>query len=261
MIDTHSHIYHHRFDHDFSEMLQRAREAGVEEIYLPNIDVDSIASLKSVAANNPHCKPMMGLHPAHVKEDYQEILAKIFEELDRGELVYHAIGEIGMDLYWDKSHIEEQKLAFGIQINKAKERGLPIVIHCRDAFDEIFEVLEAYRDERLFGIFHCFTGDLVQARRAIDLNMKLGIGGIVTFKNGGLAEVVADLDLAHLVLETDAPFLAPAPHRGKRNEPAYLKLVAEQLARIKSLSLKEVDRITTENARAVFSKKSRKAPL
>ena len=252
LIDTHSHIYHHRFDDDFEQMLQRSSEAGVKKIYLPNIDAESIPALKKVARENKQCIPMMGLHPSHVKEDYQVQLEKILTELDRGDTEYVAVGEIGIDLYWDKTFIREQQEAFAIQIEKAKEMGLPIVIHCREAFDEIFEVLEAHKDERLHGIFHCFTGDLGQAEKAIGYNMKLGIGGILTFKNGGLAEVITDVDIKHLVLETDAPYLAPMPHRGKRNEPAYVKLVAEKLAEIKGIDLEEVDRITTENAVAVF---------
>lgn len=253
MIDTHSHIYHHRFDDDFGKMLSRAQDAGVEKIYLPNIDVESIPALKKVALENEQCIPMMGLHPSHVKEDYKKQLKTVLDELERDDLKYHAVGEIGIDLYWDKTFLEQQKEVFRIQIEKAKAMGLPIVIHCREAFDEIFEVLEAQKDDMLFGIFHCFTGDLSQARKAIGYNMKLGIGGILTFKNGGLAQIIEDVDMKHLVLETDAPYLAPMPHRGKRNEPSYVKLVAEKLAEIKGISLEEVDRITTENARAVFS--------
>ena len=252
MIDTHSHIYHHRFDSDFQDMLSRAKQAGVEKIYLPNIDAESIADLKKVARQNPTCIPMMGLHPSHVKGDYQEQLRTILQELEHGDMDYAAVGEIGIDLYWDQTFLAEQQEAFAIQIEKAKELSLPIVIHCRNSFDEIFEVLEDHHDEDLFGIFHCFTGNLEQAQRAIDYNMKLGIGGILTFKNAGLDEVVKEVDMKHLVLETDAPYLAPTPHRGKRNEPAYVKLVAEKLAEIKSLSLAEVDEITTANAQAVF---------
>lgn len=252
MIDTHSHIYLNKFREDFDDMLQRAEEAGVKEIYLPNIDKDSIADLKRVAAEHPHCKPMMGLHPSHVKEDYKEQLALIFKELEDPDQKFYAVGEIGMDLYWDKTFVEEQKLALGIQIEKAKEMGLPVVLHCRDAFEEIFEVLEAYSDDKLFGIFHCFTGNLEQARHATDLNLKLGIGGIVTFKNAGLDQVVEQVDMEHLVLETDAPYLAPVPYRGKRNEPAYTRYVAEKIAELKGISLEEVDEITTRNARKVF---------
>ena len=254
MIDTHSHIYLKDFKEDFNEMLDRAKAVGITEIYLPNIDKDSIADLKRTALENPMCKPMMGLHPGSVKADYKEQLAAVFKELEDPNQKFYAVGEIGIDLYWDKTFIEEQLKAFGIQIKKAKEMGLPIVIHCREAFDEVFEVLEAYHDDKLFGIFHCFTGNLDQAQIAINLNMKLGIGGVVTFKNSGLDKVVEQIDLKHLVLETDAPYLAPKPYRGKKNEPSYVKYVAEKIAVVKNLPLEEVDRITTANAKSVFER-------
>ena len=252
MIDSHSHIYLNDFKEDFDDMLARAKEQGIDEIYLPNIDIESIANLKEVAANYPQCKPMMGLHPGSVKEDYEEQLAVILEELDKNK--YYAVGEIGIDLYWDKTFVEEQRKAFAVQIEKAKELGLPIVIHCRDAFDEVFEILEAHKDEKLFGIFHCFTGNYEQAQRALALNMKLGIGGVVTFKNSGLDKVVEQLRIEDLVLETDAPYLAPTPHRGKRNEPAYASLVAKKIAELFNTSIEEVDRITTANAKAIFAR-------
>jgi TatD DNase family protein len=251
MIDTHTHIYLDRFKEDIDAVLQRAAEVGVERFYLPNIDKESIADLKALAAAHPQIYPMMGLHPSHVKEDWEEQLAAVWEELD-GETKYYAVGEIGIDLYWDKTFITEQQEAFRRQIRKAKEMHLPIVIHCRDAFDETFEVLEAEADEQLFGIFHCFTGNLEQARRALALKLKLGIGGVVTFKNGGLDKVVAELKTEDLVLETDAPFLAPAPFRGKRNEPAYLEQIAQKIADIHQISKEEVARITTENALKIF---------
>jgi TatD DNase family protein len=251
MIDTHTHIYLDRFEADIEDVLERARAAGVERFYLPNIDKDSIADLKALAAAHTHIYPMMGLHPSHVKEDFEEQLAAVWQELE-GETKYYAVGEIGMDLYWDKTFIEEQKDAFRRQIRKAKEMQLPIVIHCRDAFEETFEVLEAEADDKLFGIFHCFTGNLEQAQRALALNLKLGIGGVVTFKNGGLDKVVAALKIEDLVLETDAPFLAPAPFRGKRNEPAYLEQIAQKIADIHQVSKAEVSRITNENALKIF---------
>ncbi len=254
MIDTHSHIYLKDFKEDFEDMLHRAKAVGITEIYLPNIDKDSIADLKRTALENPMCKPMMGLHPGSVKEDYKEQLAAVFKELEDPAQKFYAVGEIGIDLYWDKTFIEEQLKAFGIQIEKAKEMGLPIVIHCRDAFDEVFDVLEAYKDEKLFGIFHCFTGNMEQAHRAINLKMKLGIGGVVTFKNSGLDKVIEQIDLKHLVLETDAPYLAPTPFRGKRNEPSYTKHVAQKIAELKKVSLREVDEITTTNAKSVFER-------
>jgi TatD DNase family protein len=251
MIDTHTHIYLKQFADDREEMLHRAKEVGVERMYLPNIDGDSIKDLKTLADAHDHLYPMMGLHPSHVKADYKEQLAVIFSELNSA-YPYVAVGEIGIDLYWDKSHIVEQQEAFGIQIEKAKELGLPIVIHCRDAFEETFAVLESLHDERLFGIFHCFTGNLEQAQRAINLNLKLGIGGVVTFKNGGLDKVVEKIGLEHIVLETDAPYLAPSPFRGKRNEPAYVQYVAEKIAQLHQISLAEVDRITSANAQQIF---------
>ena len=252
MIDTHSHIYHHRFEDDFEDMLQRARDVKVDRIYLPNIDVESIDALKNLANTYSECVPMMGLHPSHVKEDFKEQLSQILQELESGDLHYAAVGEIGIDLYWDQSFLVQQKEAFSIQIEQAKKMDLPIVIHCRNAFDEVFEVLDSHYDAKLKGIFHCFTGTIEQGQRAIDLNLHLGIGGIVTFKNGGLDKVVKETDLKHLVLETDAPYLAPMPYRGKRNEPSYLKHIAEKIAEIKGISLDEVDRITTENAKSIF---------
>ncbi len=251
MIDTHTHIYLDRFKEDINDVLERAKAAGVQRFYLPNIDKDSIEDLKNLANKHPNIYPMMGLHPSHVKEDWEEQLAKVWEELE-GDTKYCAVGEIGMDLYWDKTFIAEQKLAFAQQIRKAKEMGLAIVIHCRDAFEETFEVLEAEADENLFGIFHCFTGNLQQAQRALALNLKLGIGGVVTFKNGGLDKVVAELKTEDLVLETDAPFLAPSPFRGKRNEPAYLLQIAQRIADLHAVSKEEVARITSANALKVF---------
>ncbi len=252
MIDTHSHIYLDDFAEDRSEMLQRAREAGVEKIYLPNIDTASLPQLKALAKAEEHCLPMMGLHPGSVKENWEEELAAIFTEIDQNPGFYHAIGEIGMDLYWDKTFVKQQQQVFHRQIQKSLELKLPIVIHCREAFDEIFEILEDYRNTKLFGIFHCFTGNLEQARQAIDFNLKLGIGGIVTFKNGGLDKVVEQVNPRYLVLETDAPYLAPHPKRGKRNEPAYLKWIAQKIADLHLISLEELERITTQNAQEVF---------
>lgn len=253
MIDTHTHIYLPQFDEDREALLDRAREAGVEAFYLPNIDRDSLPALKKLAEERENCYPMAGLHPSHVKEDYQEQLAAVFGELE-GPTPYCAVGEIGVDLYWDKTFREEQKRVFGIQVEKAKEMGLPIVIHCRDAFDDTFEVLEALADDKLYGIFHCFTGDLEQAQRAIGLNLKLGIGGVVTFKNAGLDKVVQQLGLENIVLETDAPYLAPAPYRGKRNEPAYLAYIAQRIADLHQRPLEEVEEITSANARQIFSR-------
>lgn len=251
MIDTHTHIYLKHFAEDRLEMLERAKEVGVEHLFLPNIDRESVAAMKELSEAHSNIYPMMGLHPSHVKEDYEEELAVVWSELN-SDYPYVAVGEIGIDLYWDKTFIKAQQDAFDRQISKAKEMNLPIVIHCRDAFDETFEVLESHRGEGLKGIFHCFTGNLEQAHQALGLNLKLGIGGVVTFKNGGLDKVVADLKPEDLVLETDAPYLAPMPFRGKRNEPSYLRYVAQKLADIYQMPLEELDRITTQNALEIF---------
>jgi TatD DNase family protein len=252
MIDTHSHIYSTKFNDDRTEMLQRAKAAGIEHIFMPNIDVDTIAPMLQLADEYDWCHPMMGLHPSHVKEDWEEQLNAVLEKLDANPKAYSGVGEIGIDLYWDKTFKDAQIIAFRKQIQASLEHQLPIVIHCRNAFDEVFEVLEEFRDTALYGIFHCFTGNLDQAKQALSLNLKLGIGGVATFKNGGLDKVVEQLSLSDLVLETDAPYLAPTPNRGKRNEPAYTRLVAEKLATLFETSLQEVERITNENARQIF---------
>jgi TatD DNase family protein len=193
---------------------------------------------------------MTGLHPTYVKDNYQDELAHVEKQLAARK--FYAIGEIGIDLYWDKTHLKEQKIAFTTQIQWAKKYKLPIVIHCRDAFDEIFNVLESQKGPDLFGIFHCFTGTKEQALQAISYNMKLGIGGVVTFKNGKIDQFLHDISLEHLVLETDAPYLSPVPHRGKRNESAYILLVAQKLAEIYGLSMDEIAQVTTQNSKAVF---------
>lgn len=255
MIDTHAHIYSSKFDADTDEMLHRAKRAGIERIYMPNIDVESISGMNALAEKYDWCYPMMGLHPSHIKEDWEDRLALILNELNNNTQRYVGVGEIGIDLYWDKTFIAEQKSAFGQQIEASLKHQLPIVIHCREAFDEVFEVLETYRNTNLYGIFHCFTGNQEQAKQALSLNLKLGIGGVVTFKNSGLDKVVAQLKLHDLVLETDAPYLAPAPHRGKRNEPAYTALVANKLSDIFEVSVEEIYKITTQNALNIFERK------
>lgn len=252
MIDTHSHIYLGDFEKDRADMLSRAAAKGVERIYLPNIDVTTIGQLKDLAKTQDICLPMMGLHPGSIKADFELQLDVILAELKSNAHWYKAVGEIGMDLYWDKTFVEEQRSAFGRQIEVAKELGLPIVIHCRDAFDEIFEVLDQHKGPGLYGIFHCFTGNLDQAHRAISYGLKLGIGGIVTFKNAGLDKVVEQIDLEHLVLETDAPYLAPMPNRGKRNEPSFISFTAQKVADLKGVSLGELEEVTNKNAIAIF---------
>lgn len=251
LTDTHSHLYDKKFAEDQQEVIQRAFEEGVERIFLPNVDQYTVKGMLEIVEKHPtKCFPMMGLHPCHVKEGFKEELAVLKTHLDNGN--YYAVGEIGMDLYWDKSFIEEQKQAFRTQIHWAKEKELPIVIHCRDAFEEIFEVLESERDDKLRGIFHCFTGDIHQAKRAIDLNFYIGLGGVLTFKKSGLDKVAKEIDLKHLVLETDSPYLAPSPKRGKRNESSYLVHIAQKLADIHQTSLEEIAAITTHNSKKIF---------
>jgi TatD DNase family protein len=249
--DTHTHLYSEEFQDDQAEMMQRALAAGVSRFFVPAIDSSCTAAMYALEANYPNeVFLMMGLHPTYVKDNYQDELAHVEKQLAARK--FYAIGEIGIDLYWDKTHLEEQKIAFTTQIQWAKKYKLPIVIHCRDAFDEIFDVLESQKGPDLFGIFHCFTGTKEQALQAISYNMKLGIGGVVTFKNGKIDQFLHDIPLKHLVLETDAPYLSPVPHRGKRNESAYIPLVAQKLAEIYGLSMDEIAQITTQNSKAVF---------
>jgi TatD DNase family protein len=251
LTDTHTHLYSSQFQEDRNEMMQRAIEAGVSRLFVPSIDSTYTQKMYDIESQFPdNVFLMMGLHPTYVKENYLEELAFVETELERRK--FYAIGEIGMDLFWDKTFLKQQQLAFQYQIQLAKKYKLGINIHCRDAFDETFEVLESEKATDLFGIFHCFTGDLDQAQRAISLGMKLGIGGVATFKNGMIDQFLHEIDLQHIVLETDAPYLAPAPHRGKRNESSYTLLVAQKLAEIYKVSLEEIAQITTENSKAVF---------
>lgn len=249
--DTHSHIYSEEFELDRNEMMQRAFDAGVQRIFVPSIDSSYTQKMYDLEKQYPeNVFLMIGLHPTYVKENYEEELVFVESELEKRK--FYAIGEIGIDLFWDKTRLEEQKIAFKRQIQLAKRYKLPINIHCRDAFDEVFEVLESEKSEDLFGIFHCFTGDFDQALKAISYNMKLGIGGVATFKNGKIDQFLKEIDLKNIVLETDSPYLAPVPFRGKRNESSYTKLVAEKLAVIYDIPLEEIARITTENSKAIF---------
>ncbi|WP_264520267.1 TatD family hydrolase [Flavobacterium sp. N1994] len=249
--DTHTHLYSEEFDQDRTEMIQRAIKDGVSRFFVPSIDSNYTQKMYDLEAQFPeNIFLMMGLHPCYVKENYKEELAHVETELSKKK--FYAIGEIGIDLYWDKTTLKIQQEAFQYQIQLAKKYQLGINIHCREAFDEVFEVLESERAADLFGIFHCFSGDFGQAKRAIDLNMKLGIGGVATFKNGKIDQFLNEIDLQHIVLETDSPYLAPVPYRGKRNESSYTKLVAEKLAQIYQLPIEEIARITTENSKQVF---------
>ena len=237
---------------DRSEMMQRAIDNGVSRFFVPAIDSSCTQSMYDLEKDYPNnVFLMMGLHPTYVKDNYLEELQHVETELAKRKFV--AIGEIGIDLYWDKTHLNEQQFAFRKQIQLAKQYKLPIVIHCRDAFEEIFEILEEEKSPELFGIFHCFTGTYEQALKAISYNMKLGIGGVVTFKNGKIDQFLHQIDLEHIVLETDSPYLAPIPYRGKRNESSYLINIVDKLAQIYCLSTNEIAIITTNNSAKIFS--------
>jgi TatD DNase family protein len=251
LTDTHTHLYSEEFDQDSTTMIQHAMDIGVSRFFIPSIDSNYTQKMYDLEAQFPNnIFLMMGLHPTYVKENYLEELAHVATELSKKK--FYAVGEIGIDLFWDKTFLKQQQYAFQYQIQLAKKHNLGINIHCRDAFNEVFEVLESEKATDLFGIFHCFTGDFQQAQRAIDLNMKLGIGGVVTFKNGKIDQFLRDIDLKNIVLETDSPYLAPVPFRGKRNESGYVKLVAQKVAEIYQLPIEEIAQITTENSKAIF---------
>jgi len=254
MIDTHSHIYSEEFDLDRAEVIHRAQEIGIQHIILPNCDSVTLPQMLALEAGYPgYCHATIGLHPTSVKENFREELALIKSELERRE--YLAIGEIGIDLYWDKTLLAEQMIVFKQQVEWAMEYQLPVIIHVRDSFRKSMEALVPFKGRGLTGVFHSFTGKLEEAQEIIAFGgFKLGINGIVTFKNSGLAAVVAKIDLKHLLLETDSPYLTPAPHRGKRNESAYVSLVCEKLAAIYDLPVQEIDKRTTENAFELFMK-------
>ena len=250
--DTHTHLYSEEFDQDRNDMIQRAIDSGVTRFFIPAIDSKCTESMYELETQFPdNIFLMMGLHPTYLKDNYLDELLHVESELSKRK--FYAVGEIGIDLYWDKTHLAEQQIAFRRQIQLAKSYKLPIVIHCREAFDEIFEILEEEKSEDLFGIFHCFSGTYEQAIQAISYNMKLGIGGVVTFKNGKIDQFLNKIDLKHIVLETDSPYLAPIPYRGKRNESSYIVNVVHKLAEIYGCTPEEIARITTENSKAVFS--------
>jgi len=249
--DTHTHLYSDQFSEDRGEMIKRAIDAGVTRLFIPAIDstyFDAMLDLEKAFPDNTFL--MMGLHPTHVKENITEELAFVKKWLDKRN--FYAVGEIGIDLYWDSTFLKQQQQAFKTQIHWAKEKKLPIVIHCRDAFDEIFKILEEEKGDNLFGIFHCFSGSLEQAKKAISYNMKLGIGGVVTFKNGKVDQFLNEIAIENIVLETDAPYLAPTPFRGKRNESSFIIKVLEKLADIYELTPQEIAQITTKNSKDIF---------
>jgi TatD DNase family protein len=251
LIDTHTHLFLPEFDLDRDKVIENARESGVEKVLLPNVDDSTTLQLINLADKYPDfCFPMMGLHPTSVKENFRAELEKVENWLEKRK--FYAIGEIGIDLYWDKTFKNEQEAAFRYQIDLAKKYNLPIIIHARESFDEIFRIMDDVIDEKLSGIFHAFTGNEAQAEKVIDWGFKIGIGGIVTFKNAGLDKIVNNIDINHIVLETDSPYLAPVPKRGKRNESAYVLYIAQRIADVKNITLEEVAEITTKNAKQLF---------
>jgi len=251
LIDTHAHIYLPEFENDIDKVIDNSREAGIEKIFMPNINTNSIEGMLHIEKKyKNYCVSMMGLHPCYVKDNYQDELNDIKSWFDKRS--FCAIGEIGIDLYWDKTYVDEQITAFETQINWAKDLDLPVVIHCRDSIDMTIEIIKKLQDGKLKGIFHCFSGDHDHAKKIIDLNFILGIGGVVTFKNGGIDKVIPDINLNKIVLETDSPYLAPSPHRGKRNVPSNLQIIATKIAELKKCEFSEVARTTTKNATNIF---------
>jgi TatD DNase family protein len=252
-VDTHAHIYLDEFSTDREEIISRAQQKGVEKIYMPNVDHTSIDSMLEVEQKHKgQCMAMMGLHPCYIKKDFQRELYLVEDWLSKRK--FAAVGEIGTDLYWDKTFWEQQKDAFTIQLEWAKKYRLPVVIHCRESIDETIEMVTRLKDENLKGVFHCFSGNVDQARKIIELGFFLGIGGVATFKKGGLDLVLPEIGLNSLILETDSPYLAPVPFRGKRNEPSYIPLVATRIAEIMKVPVEEVREKTTTNALTLFDK-------
>ncbi len=252
LIDTHCHLYSDVFNEDREEAIANAKRMGVDRILLPNVDLQTVAGMHELVENHPGvCYPMMGLHPCDVKSDYETEIAQLFSFFDTH--TYCAVGEIGIDLYWDKTTQDIQEKAFLMQVEFALSKSLPIAIHSRNATHRIIEMLKPYKSKGLTGVFHCFSESVELAEEILKLDgFKLGIGGVLTYKNAGLPEVLKQIDLQHIILETDSPYLPPVPHRGKRNEPAYTRLVAEKLADVKGVSLREVADITTANAEQLF---------
>tara|TARA_B100000965_G_scaffold380963_1_gene377991 strand:+ start:1391 stop:2164 length:774 start_codon:yes stop_codon:yes gene_type:complete len=252
-VDTHTHLFAKEFDNDINDVIKNAISNGIEKMLLPNIDSSTTKAMINLCKNYPdNCHPMIGLHPCSVKkENIEEEIEHIEDELKKNSFV--AIGEIGIDLYWDKTTLDVQKEAFETQIKIAKEENLPIVIHTRNSFEEAYEIVEKLNDKNLSGVFHCFSGNLNDAKRIIELeNFYLGIGGVVTFKNGGINKIINQISLENLILETDSPYLTPVPNRGKRNESMYILDIAKKISEIYKLSIDEVAKITTHNAHNLF---------
>lgn len=252
-IDTHAHIYAESFDDDFDLMIARAKEQGVEAIYMPNIDLSSVPRMLEIYRQYPMCLPMIGLHPCHVKENFRSEIKALEDILCEDTTVFSGIGETGIDYYWDRNFDDEQGKAFEAQIDMAKSVQKPIIIHSRDSLDTTMHYIKKHQDGNLKGIFHCFNGTKEQGLAIIDLGFYLGIGGVLTYKNSGVDTQIESLPLSSMVLETDAPYLSPIPHRGKRNESSYLIHIAEKLAQVKQVSIQEVAEITTQNANLIFA--------
>ena len=252
MIETHAHIYAEQFKEDIGEVLERSQEAGIEKIIMPNIDHTSIDGMMELEDKNPgFCLATMGLHPCSVDKDFEKELYIIEEWLGKRDFV--AIGEMGTDLYWDTTFKEQQVEAFKIQVEWAKKYQRPIIIHCRESLDLTIDLVESVKSDELTGVFHCFNGTVAQAQRIVELGFYLGLGGVTTFKNAGMDQVVPELDFERIVLETDAPYLAPTPNRGKRNEPAFLELIAQKVADYRTMSLEDLKKQTTINAQKLFN--------
>lgn len=252
LIETHAHIYAKEFKDDIDEVIENSRNNFIDKIYMPNIDHISIDGMLELEHKYPDfCIPMMGLHPCSVKKDFEKELYLVEDWLKKRKFI--AIGETGIDLYWDKKLFSYQQEAFKIQLALAKQYNIPVIIHCRESFNETISLVEEMADEGLTGVFHCFNGSLEDAKRVEKIGFYLGIGGVATFKNGGLDKVLPDMGLENVILETDSPYLSPAPHRGKRNEPSYIKIVANKVAELCDKDVEEVASITTHNASKLFS--------
>lgn len=253
MIETHAHIFAEQFDEDRDDVIERAVEEGVERIYMPNIDSTSVDRMMEAEERYDSCIATIGLHPCSVQKDFEKELYVVEDWLSKRS--FAAIGEAGIDLYWDKTYQKQQEEALAIQLEWAKKYRIPIILHCRDSFEETLALVEKHNSDELTGVFHCFTGSAADAQKVADQGFKIGLGGVATFKNGGLREVIPALDLNTIVVETDAPYLAPTPKRGKRNEPAFIKFVAQKIADLKEMPLEEVIDITTKNANDLFQYK------
>lgn len=252
LIDTHTHLYEDVFTEDLDLVIERAKQNGINKMFIPNVDETTIKPMLSLCEKYDCCIPMMGLHPTSVKADFKNSLSIIKEELFKTPNKFCAVGEIGIDLYWDKEFLEEQIIAFEEQINWSLDLNKPFIVHARKSFDEIYRSLKTINKKQYKGIFHCFGGDLRQAKTVIEMGFKIGIGGVLSFKNAKLSDIVRDIDIKDIVLETDSPYLAPVPYRGKRNESAYILNIANLIAEIKNIPLEQVAEITTTTALNIF---------